>query len=94
MNDFAQLIENIHPTIKLTKREHKLLLALNDGVCSRNEILHECFGWATSAAQKATYKDTRSVDMTISRLKKKVGECGVIIQSIRGEGYRIVAGHN
>lgn len=94
MNQFHQLLENSHPTINLTKREHKLLLTLNDGVSSRNDLLHQCFGWANSAAQKATYKDTRSVDMAVSRLKKKVAECGVFIQSIRGKGYRIIVGQS
>lgn len=92
MNELNMLIENNHPTITLTKREHRVLVALTDGVYSRNDILNQCFGWSAQFADKATYNDTRSVDMTISRLKRKVGECGLNIQSIRGKGYRIIVG--
>jgi DNA-binding response OmpR family regulator len=90
MRHLDLLIENAHPTINLTNKEHKVLAALIEGVYSRNDLLHQCFGWSVESANKATYNNTRSVDMTVSRLNNKISDCGMIIKSIRGKGYRII----
>lgn len=70
---------------KLSRRERKILTLLlthpGESV-SRETILSECWGfhyWGT----------TRTVDQHIANLRKKLT---VTIESVRGEGYRIVKG--
>ncbi len=70
---------------KLTKNEYKLLVYMakkNSKIASRGELLENVWG-ATSDM------NTRTVDMHISRLKRKLGPAGKLIETIHGFGYRI-----
>jgi len=80
-----QLTENGNP-ITLNSKEYCLLeyLALHKNrVLSRDELLDEVWGYETSAS-------TRTVDVHIARLRKKLGEenDAVHIITARGHGYR------
>ena len=89
MNNLSLLLENAHPTLTLSPKELDLLKAMVDGTTAREGLLVNVWGFSASLASKVSYKDTRMVDMTVSRLKKKVAPLGVSITSLRGRGYRV-----
>jgi DNA-binding response OmpR family regulator len=89
VDNLALLLENAHPTLTLSPKELDLLKAMVDGTTTREGLLVDVWGFSTSLASKVTYKNTRMVDMTVSRLKKKVAPLGVGIKSVRGAGYRV-----
>lgn len=72
---------------ELTKREVALLsvLARERGrIVSRRALLAEV--WELGGAERI---ETRTVDMHIAKLRRKLGEAGhVLIATVRGEGYR------
>jgi len=72
---------------ELTKREVALLsvLAREHGrIVSRRALLAEV--WELGGAERI---ETRTVDMHIAKLRRKLGEEGhVLIATVRGEGYR------
>jgi DNA-binding response OmpR family regulator len=84
------LLEGSHPTVKLTKKERHLLKALASDNGSRVSLFENVWGFAAKFAAKATYKDTRSVDMAVSRLRNKCTPLGLHIVSVRGSGYRLL----
>jgi DNA-binding response OmpR family regulator len=90
MTNLSLLLENSHPDLTLSPKELDLLSALVGGTSARSSLMVEVWGFSQSLASKVSYKDTRMVDMTISRLKKKVSGVGVTIKSIRGVGYRVI----
>ena len=70
---------------ELSKLESDVLryLAKSRGrIVSRDELLARVWG------QKPHLIATRSVDMTIARLRKKLGD-GEVLTTIRGKGYRL-----
>jgi DNA-binding response OmpR family regulator len=89
MDNLALLLENSHPSVSLTPTELQLLRALNDGEQSRADLLVKAWAFSPSLASKVSYKDTRMLDMTTSRLRKKVAGLGIQILSLRGKGYRL-----
>ena len=69
--------------MQLTKIEFELLLLLvahAGKVFSREELLHRCW-------PKDTYVLDRTVDVNITRLRKKIGEYGQCIKTRFGYGY-------
>ena len=73
--------------LPLTKKEFELLSLLMEKrghVLSRDFILQEIWGFETSV-------DTRAVDMTVQRIRKKLGEHSACIKSIYGIGYKFEA---
>lgn len=71
--------------IFLTNREYQLLeyFMENEGVLlSRDQILQRVWGFEFQAT-------TRTVDVHIRYLRKKLGDAGVMIETVRGVGYRI-----
>lgn len=72
--------------ISLTPKEFDLLhlLAKNKGIVfSRDKLLDRVWGYNYAI-------DTRSVDIHILRLRKKIGDCnGMIIKTVFGVGYKI-----
>ncbi len=72
--------------IELTLKEFELLkmLALNKGkVLSRDVILDKIWGYEY-------FGDTRTVDVHIRHLRKKIGDNeGKIIETVRGVGYKM-----
>jgi hypothetical protein len=71
--------------VKLSKTESKLLthLATNQGKAVDTRTL------LTKVFDVAPDVDSRVADMTISRLKKRLGAAGNLIQKVRGLGYRL-----
>ena len=74
-------------TVELRGREFDLLAALarDPGVVLSREALLEDV-WGTDFPG-----ETRTVDVHVSELRKKLGADGPTIESVRGVGYRLVA---
>ncbi len=73
--------------IELSKREIELmaLLAQERGrIVSRRTLLQEVWGF-----DRPERLETRTVDMHIANLRKKLGEARDVIETVRGEGYRV-----
>ena len=73
--------------IELTRREIEMLalLARERGrIVSRRTMLHEVWG-----LERADRIETRTVDMHIAKLRKKLGQARDLIETVRGEGYRL-----
>lgn len=76
--------------LQLSKTESKLLTYLagnQNKVVSRSTLLDKVWGAAPDV-------QTRTVDMHVARLKKRLGPAGGMLQSVRGMGYRIVPPQN
>lgn len=73
--------------ITLTFKEFELLCLLieNDGtVFTRDQILSKIWGYEFDG-------ENRTVDVHIRTLRSKLGDCGSLIETVRGMGYRIGA---
>lgn len=71
---------------QLSRIESKLLTYLagnQNKLINRAQLLDKVWGASPDVA-------TRTVDMHISRLKKRLGQAGNMIQTVHGMGYRIV----
>jgi two-component system phosphate regulon response regulator PhoB len=76
--------------IDLTPTEFKLLLTLAERrgrVQARTHLLETVWDAAPDI-------QTRTVDMHVQRLRTKLGVAGELIETVRGFGYRINAGHS
>ena len=74
--------------VVLTLKEYDMLLYLlkhKDEVISRDELLKKIWGYDFTG-------ESRTVDVHIRTLRSKLGNCGDIIKTIRGVGYK--AGEN
>lgn len=72
-------------SVTLTRKEFELLCLLlkNRGtVLSRDVILDRVWGYSFDG-------ENRTVDVHIRTLRSKLGECGFLIETVRGVGYRI-----
>ncbi len=72
--------------IDLTPLEYKLLMYFVDNrniALNRDQILNGVWGYDY-------FGDERTVDTHVKRLRKKIGEEGARIKTIRGIGYRMV----
>ena len=71
--------------VALTFKEFELLKYLmeNTGiVLTRDKLLEEVWGYE--------YKgETRTLDVHIRTLRRKLGEAGAVIETVRGVGYKI-----
>ena len=71
--------------VSLTLKEFELLCFLleNDGmVLTRDKILARIWGYDFDG-------ETRTVDVHVRTLRQKLGECGSLIETVRGVGYKI-----
>ena len=71
--------------ITLTKKEFDMLCYLlknKNLVLTRDQILNHIWGYSFDG-------ESRTVDVHIRTLRKKLGDAGNIIETIRGVGYRI-----
>jgi two-component system, OmpR family, phosphate regulon response regulator PhoB len=76
--------------VDLTPTEFKLLLTLAERrgrVQARGHLLETVWDAAPDI-------QTRTVDMHIQRLRTKLGPAGELIETVRGFGYRLKAGHS
>ncbi|HEX6771109.1 MAG TPA: response regulator transcription factor [Acidobacteriaceae bacterium] len=86
LNRLQQSLECGHEAIALSRREFSLLeyLMLHRGRCvSRAMLLERVWGSSESG-------NTNVVDVYINYLRKKLGESACLIETVRGQGYRIV----
>ena len=70
--------------VNLTLKEYDLLLMLmrNRGqVFSRDSLLREIWGYDFAG-------ESRTVDVHVRTLRQKLGDCGELIETIRGVGYK------
>jgi len=75
--------------VTLTYKEFELLSYLfkNKGnVMSRDQILQDIWGYEFDG-------ENRTVDVHVRTLRAKLGECGDVVETIRGIGYRIGGKH-
>lgn len=75
--------------VVLTLKEFELLTLLlqNQGnVLSRDVILQKIWGYEFDG-------ENRTVDVHIRTLRSKLGECGDLVETVRGVGYRIGGGN-
>lgn len=81
----VQVTVNGH-SVALTKKEFDLLCYLfeNRGmVLTRDQLLNRIWGYAFDG-------ESRTVDVHIRTLRRKLGEAGDLIETVRGIGYRIL----
>jgi two-component system, OmpR family, response regulator RegX3 len=74
-------------TIALTAREVRILrvLALDAGrIVSRRTLLRDV--WDMNNVESL---ETRTVDVHVAKLRKKLGRHGQVIETVRGQGYRV-----
>ena len=72
--------------LDLTRREVEMLalLAREPGrIVSRRALLQEVWGF-----ERADRIETRTVDMHVAKLRRKLGAARALIETVRGEGYR------
>ena len=72
--------------VKLTKKEFQLLTTLMENrgrVLTREQLMSIVWGFEYSG-------ETRTVDIHINTLRKKIGDDGSRIQTIRGVGYKFI----
>ena len=75
--------------VVLTLKEFELLTLLlqNQGnVLSRDVILQKIWGYEFDG-------ENRTVDVHVRTLRSKLGECGDLVETVRGVGYRIGGGN-
>jgi len=85
----ARIATRVDETIALSAREVKLLLLFareRGRIVSRRRLLAEVWG-----LRHVDGIHTRTVDMHIAKLRKKIGGEHVPIETVRGEGYRFLA---
>lgn len=73
--------------VRLTAIEHRLLVTLIDRrgrAQSRQQLYADV--WKANPDVR-----TRTVDMHVQRLRRKLGECASLIETVRGVGYRFNA---
>lgn len=74
--------------VKLTKKEFeilKLLIKNRKIVLSKDKILYSVWG-----SEEEISEDSRTIDVHINKLKKKLGKYGERIVVVRGVGYKFV----
>ncbi len=73
--------------IELTPRELAILRLLKKEpgrIVSRRVLLHQVWGF-----QNADQLQTRTVDVQVGKLRKKLRSAGDLIETVRGAGYRV-----
>jgi two-component system response regulator RegX3 len=75
--------------VELTRREVELLALLAEErgrIVSRRTLLRLVWRF-----ERADHLETRTVDMHVAKLRKKLGAARDLIETVRGEGYRLLA---
>lgn len=85
--DFADMRVTCGDTlVKLTRKEFALLTYLIKSagrVATRQNLLDNVWGYSY-------FGDTRTLDVHIRRLRQKLGDCGICIETVVGVGYRFI----
>lgn len=85
INPEKHIVKAGEKNINLTYKEYQLLLLLaqNKGIVfSREKLLNKIWGYEFDG-------ENRTVDVHIRTLRTKLGECGAMIETVRGFGYKI-----
>lgn len=85
LDDEKHIVKNGNETIDLTFKEYELLkylLSNIDIVLSREKLMNKVWGFDYEG-------ESRTVDMHIKTLRKKLGCAGDIIKTVRNVGYKI-----
>ena len=70
--------------VDLTPKEYELLIYFKNNrsiALSRESILNAVWGYDY-------FGDLRTVDTHVKKLRAKLGDCGSMIETVRGYGYR------
>ena len=73
-------------SVSLTLKEYEMLHAMMEHpgiVFTRDQLLNDIWGMDYDG-------ETRTVDVHMRTLRQKLGECGHLIETVRGVGYRLV----
>ena len=87
LNRLEQSVERDHEPVALSRREFALLeyLMLHRGRCvSRTTLLEQVWNSGDAA-------NTNVVDVYVNYLRRKLGRSQSLIETVRGQGYRIAA---
>lgn len=85
LDDEKHIVKNGNETIDLTFKEYELLkylLSNIDIVLSREKLMNKVWSFDYEG-------ESRTVDMHIKTLRKKLGDAGDIIKTVRNVGYKI-----
>ncbi len=85
LDDEKHMVKEDDQTIDLTFKEYELLkylLSNVDIVLSREKLMNKVWGFDYEG-------ESRTVDMHIKTLRKKLGDAGDIIKTVRNVGYKI-----
>jgi DNA-binding response OmpR family regulator len=85
----AQKARQAGREIELSPRELSILELFRRAagrIVSRNQLLHEVWGY-----DNPERIETRTVDMQIGKLRKKLDPEGGLIETVRGSGYRLAS---
>ncbi len=89
--DWARHLVTVHERpVELTSKEFGLLRALIEArgrVLSRDQLLERVWGYERSAEI-----ETRTVDLHVSQLRRKLGNAGRPILTVKNAGYRFAMG--
>jgi DNA-binding response OmpR family regulator len=83
------LLQSGEGEVELSAKEIHILrlLAEEPGrIVSRRVLLREV--WGMNNVQQV---ETRTVDVHIAKLRKKLGASGMLVETVRGQGYRLCA---
>lgn len=73
-------------SVSLTLKEYRMLRTMMEHpgiVFTRDQLLSDIWGMDYNG-------ETRTVDVHMRTLRQKLGECGNLIETVRGVGYRLV----
>jgi DNA-binding response OmpR family regulator len=89
MDTIAMLCENAHPEVTFSSKELKVFQILAQGKTKRETLLVDVFAFTTDMVARKGYKTSRSADVTIGRMRKKLAPLGIGIESLREYGYQL-----
>lgn len=85
LDDKKHKVYSFGAEVELTFKEYEILkyLMLNQGIAvTREQLLNKVWGYDSES-------ETRTVDSHILTLRKKLGESGALIETIRHVGYKL-----
>lgn len=88
VNPMKRVVKSDGAEVQLTFKEFELLCLLlenAENVLTREKILAKVWGYGFDG-------ESRTVDVHIRTLRQKLGNCGDMIETVRGVGYRFSSG--
>ena len=85
INTDTKTVNNLNKIIDLTPNEYNLLTYLfenKERAVSRDELLNKVWGYDSEI-------ETRAADDTVKRLRKKISDTNVLIETVWGFGFRL-----